>query len=677
MAHQILEVDSLIKSFGQKHLLKDIYLKCSIGEVIGILGRNGTGKSTLLQIIFGSLDAENKSIRINGEFLEKAFSDGDKIAYLPQGNFLPNGLTVSSVIRIYISDESKRNSVATNARIAPLLNKKISALSGGEKRYLQVLLILNLPTAFALLDEPFSQVEPLYRADIKGLIDLHKQEKGIIITDHDYVNLMDVSDKTFLLTGGALKPIQDRKQLVEYNYLPPEKSETQEETVDEHFIIDKQTSKDLGLSINYDEESLLALFEKPASKGGKAYLEKLFGSPTKSKTILQNRQESIKFFQSNEFLLNLDRKQLDFIAVYLESGIAVSPSSYYSSLSIYLKNKYRTSNNYYIQETGIQHVFDFLKSALQLANKIQDLSDTWYLSDLAYQIQEQLNSSNLRDFMDNYGQKPLYLHFSEFDSILRKKGKEPLLWLLERFYEFDAYNAVAQTSRKLNLSFPEYEYTQDSLIDIEGLFHPKLEKAVGNDFSISATANMCFLTGANMSGKSTFLKAFGLGVYLAHLGFPVPATKMKTSIFDGLFTTINLSDNINHGLSHFYSEVKRVKEVASEIKNDKNLVVIFDELFRGTNVKDASAASSMIISAIAQQPGSVYIISSHIMEIAQELEKQKNIFFKCFDVRVVNDEAMYTYKLVDGVSKDSLGLHIVIKEQILELLKGKTEKPLS
>ena len=674
MDHHILEVDSLIKSFGYKTLLSDIYLKCTTGEVIGILGRNGTGKSTLLQLIFGSLETESKSIRVDGKFLKKPFSQGDKIAYLPQGNFLPNGLTVSSVIRAFISDENRRNSVERNSRITSLLKKKITALSGGERRYLQVLLILNLPTAFALLDEPFSQVEPLYRADIKALIDLHKREKGIIITDHDYVNLMDVSDSTVLLTGGALKPIIDRKQLIEFNYLPPEKSETPEEANEEHFIIDKQTIKDLGLSVNYEEENLLALFEKPLSKGGKACLEKLFGSPSKSKSILKNRQESIKFFHSNESILTIDKKQLDFIAVYLESGIAVKSPSFYNSLATFFNNLYRASNNFYIQETGMQHVFDFLKVALQLATTIQDLSPTWQLSDLAFQVQERINSGSLRDFMDNYGQKPISLHFSAFDFLLRKKGKADLLWLLERFYEFDAYNAVAQTSKKLNLSFPEYEDTQDCLIEIEGLFHPKLEKPVGNDFNISATENMCFLTGANMSGKSTFLKAFGLAVYLAHLGFPVPAIQFKTSVFDGLFSTINLSDNINHGLSHFYSEVKRVKEVANEIKNDKNLVVIFDELFRGTNVKDAATASCMIISAIAKQPGSVYIISSHIMEIAQELEKQKNIFYKCFDVKVVNDQADYTYKLVDGVSKDSLGLHIVIKEQIVELLESKSTK---
>ncbi|PZX58319.1 ABC-type lipopolysaccharide export system ATPase subunit [Algoriphagus ratkowskyi] len=222
MAQHTLEVDSIIETFGYKHLLTDIFIKCATGEVLGILGRNGTGKSTLLQIIFGSVETENKSIRIDGQSYANAYTAGEKITYLPQGSFLPNSLTVATVIRTFLSTETSRNTVSENARIKPFLKKKINALSGGEKRYLQVLLILNLPTAFAMLDEPFSQVEPLYRADIKSLIQSHKEKKGIIITDHDYVNLMAVSDKTFLLTGGALKPIQESKQLVEYNYLPPE-----------------------------------------------------------------------------------------------------------------------------------------------------------------------------------------------------------------------------------------------------------------------------------------------------------------------------------------------------------------------------------------------------------------------------------------------------------------------
>ena len=222
MARHILEADSIIKGFGHNNLLTDIYLKCATGEVLGILGRNGTGKSTLLQIIFGSLETENKSIRIDGQFYVIPFIASDKIAYLPQGNFLPYNLTVYSIIRTFISNENRGKAIAENKRINPILSKKISALSGGERRYLEVLLILNLPTLFALLDEPFSQIEPLYRTNIKSLITFYRKEKGIIITDHDYVNLLDVSDKTLLLTGGALKTIEDRKQLIDYNYLPPE-----------------------------------------------------------------------------------------------------------------------------------------------------------------------------------------------------------------------------------------------------------------------------------------------------------------------------------------------------------------------------------------------------------------------------------------------------------------------
>ena len=98
-----------------------------------------------------------------------------------------------------------------------------------------------------------------------------------------------------------------------------------------------------------------------------------------------------------------------------------------------------------------------------------------------------------------------------------------------------------------------------------------------------------------MAGKSTFLKALGVAIYISHLGFPVPAEKMSTTIYNGIITTINLSDNMNRGYSHFYSEVRRVKEVANKLKEKNRLLVIFDELFRGTNVKDAFDASLLII----------------------------------------------------------------------------------
>ena len=190
-------------------------------------------------------------------------------------------------------------------------------------------------------------------------------------------------------------------------------------------------------------------------------------------------------------------------------------------------------------------------------------------------------------------------------------------------------------------------------------------------FYLSETTNICFLTGANMAGKSSFLKAVGISIYLAHLGFPVPAASMKTSLFDGLVSTINLSDDLNLGLSHFYSEVMRVKEVAIQLNSNKRLFVIFDELFRGTNVKDAARASSMIIKALTKAASSAFVISSHILEIAQELEASANIFFQYFETELENGKPKYTYKLKYGVASESLGINIVLNEGIMELLERK------
>ena len=177
-----------------------------------------------------------------------------------------------------------------------------------------------------------------------------------------------------------------------------------------------------------------------------------------------------------------------------------------------------------------------------------------------------------------------------------------------------------------------------------------------------------------MSGKSTFLKTMGLIIYLAHLGFPVPAKKLKTSVFDGLFTTINLADNLNLGYSHFYSEVQRVKDIVVKISTKRNLFVIFDELFRGTNVKDAFDASLMIISGLAKIRGNLFFISTHILEVAENLNQQDSIMFNCFESELIDQTPVYDFKMKDGVSKERIGMLIIKRENILGVLDQIIEK---
>jgi DNA mismatch repair ATPase MutS len=180
-----------------------------------------------------------------------------------------------------------------------------------------------------------------------------------------------------------------------------------------------------------------------------------------------------------------------------------------------------------------------------------------------------------------------------------------------------------------------------------------------------------------MSGKSTFLKTMGLLTYLAHLGLPVPAREFKTTVFNGVFSTINLTDDLNLGYSHFYSEVNRVKEIANLLSSDKNLVIIFDELFRGTNVKDAYDASLKVISSLNKVFSSLFFISTHILEVAENIDHTEAITFKCFESDLVDDIPVYDYKLKVGISRERVGMRILEKENVIkildELVKGQNK----
>ena len=216
----LLEVDSVMISFGDKKILNGCYIKCETGDIIGILGRNGCGKSSLLKIIFGTLPTYNKFIRINQQVYEQPYKQGNLIAYLPQHNFLPQNISVKKIIDLYISALDKRENIMNDLRLKHHLSKRISELSGGELRYLEISLLVNLDIKFILLDEPFSKVEPLYKEIIIDMIKKHSATKGFIITDHDYTNIIAASNHIILINNGVSKSIDNLIELESGNYVP-------------------------------------------------------------------------------------------------------------------------------------------------------------------------------------------------------------------------------------------------------------------------------------------------------------------------------------------------------------------------------------------------------------------------------------------------------------------------
>ncbi|WP_284705087.1 ATP-binding cassette domain-containing protein [Flavobacterium tyrosinilyticum] len=199
-------------------MLSDIYLKLETGQIMGLFGRNGSGKSTLLKIIFGIVSALNKSIFVNGISKNNTSTLLNEIGYLHQNQFIPNHFSVLQTILLSV-DKQKARFVCEDDFLKSLLNQKIRDLSFGELRYLQVKLILSNQSKFTLLDEPFSGLSPKMADIVALLIKENSQEKGIIVTDHNYRNVVEIATDLRILSDGKLHIINEKAELIQKGYL--------------------------------------------------------------------------------------------------------------------------------------------------------------------------------------------------------------------------------------------------------------------------------------------------------------------------------------------------------------------------------------------------------------------------------------------------------------------------
>ncbi|MFD2941035.1 ATP-binding cassette domain-containing protein [Flavobacterium notoginsengisoli] len=218
MKKHVIEISGVQKRFGQKRILSDVYLKIQTGEIIGILGRNGSGKSTLLKIICGLLSSSDKSVFVDGVSLNNSSNLFSEISYLCQDQIIPNHLSVERTVLLAV-DKQKRSFFCEDVFVKSLLGKKVKNLSVGELRYLQVKIVLFGASKFALLDEPFSGLSPKMIEKIIELIQKNSEEKGILLTDHDYENVLKISTGLRLLKEGKLRVINNKAELFQNGYL--------------------------------------------------------------------------------------------------------------------------------------------------------------------------------------------------------------------------------------------------------------------------------------------------------------------------------------------------------------------------------------------------------------------------------------------------------------------------
>lgn len=212
-----LLVDSVHLEFDKLQVLQSAFITAQTSRVTGVLGRNGCGKSCLFKCIMGGIKPQNIFVRFNDEPETDYAHIGKRVKYLPQNVFMPTNMTLGEAFDLYEVDYN--GLVAFDNKFHTYERMTSGQLSGGEVRIAEMYMVLNSDAEFCILDEPFSNVAPKYVEMMQDLIQTHKTTKGIIISDHMYEQVMDITDDLFLLRDGYTFPIKCREDLIHHGYI--------------------------------------------------------------------------------------------------------------------------------------------------------------------------------------------------------------------------------------------------------------------------------------------------------------------------------------------------------------------------------------------------------------------------------------------------------------------------
>jgi DNA mismatch repair protein MutS len=431
---------------------------------------------------------------------------------------------------------------------------------------------------------------------------------------------------------------------------------------------DKTTLTDLSI---FNADETLSVFHRldfTTTIGGRDWLRALL-----SKTY-DNRKQIEEMQQLLQSLIPL----LDSFPTIISNGTIMVIERFYETPLDEMPDHANTLNSvsykvfhsadFSLTRYSVEHFINFVKG-LDSIVQLYSNADSTILRNTTTRIASLMAKPVIREMVAwDKTQKLPYRLIVHFGNYMRRQFKQEALELVNIYSKMDAYCSMATACRRYNFGIPKFEESSQPFMIAEQLYHPLLNTPVAYDIQLTQQQNFLFMTGANMAGKSTFIKAIGVAVYLAHVGMGVPAQNMRLSLFDGLLSNIQVVDNIVQGESYFFNEVQRIRKTIQQISDGRKWLILIDELFKGTNVQDAMKCSTVVIEGLRKMHNALFVLSTHLYEIGQTLKQYDNIQFRYFETDVKNDQLIFSYHLKEGISNDRLGYLILKREGVVDLL---------
>jgi DNA mismatch repair protein MutS len=424
-----------------------------------------------------------------------------------------------------------------------------------------------------------------------------------------------------------------------------------------------QTCYDCNLSGHSNRRqgrSVFDVFNRTSTAGGAAALQEMLLHKKSTPHEIYEVHLAVRYAikHAGSINLRLNNSEINYLGEYFRLNLVSQKTGSTFNLRLF----YRASGDptYNFIRSNIIRLVIFLREVAVKFARLPGEPPTLIRAQVEM-IRSVVNDKRISELITTDIQKVNRSFMLKADNFLRHEFRLSFNHLLDAVYNLEAYASIATTAVALNLSFPQINNNEP--FTVTGAYHLLIKEPVANDVSMAPRHSLMFLTGANMAGKSTFFRTIATIVVLAQAGFPVPAATASMPFYDQVDVRISAGDDLSHGYSHFYSEIIAVNNLLKCVAAKQRCFSVFDEVFSGTNINDASECMKIFMGRLANADGTLVFVSSHNIQLAGA-GSQTHVKYNFIETFLQNDEPVFTYRLLEGVNEIRLGLLLFRQLQI-------------